>query len=202
MDQINSSSANPWRGRLALLGIVLFFVTPLLVVFAMKWVNFQPGGKSHGVLIQPPRTLVVNAAWKLPGQSNKTNLSNTVWNERWNIVITAKQCETVCMHDLYLVRQVHMSLAKEIDRVQRVLITTQDSVDNIQKKYPDLVVINKPLQEAQNTLLQFGLNKNKPQEGIYLVDPLGNLVMYYPVNVEGKALRSDVLKLLKFSWAG
>lgn len=201
-EQTLTDSKNRWHGRLVLLGIVLFFIAPLWIVLGMKWVNYQPGGKSHGVLIQPPRKIDVHVDWSLPQHAGIVNHAQTVWNERWNIVVVAEHCNDTCLKQLHLVRQVHVSLAKEIDRVQRVLVTTQASVEAIQRDYPDLIVLNTPLEMAQRTLSQFGVNPKQPQNGVYLVDPLGNLVMFYPVNLEGKGLRSDVMKLLKFSWAG
>lgn len=199
MEQGKATPTSPWKGRLVLLGIVLFFVTPLMIVFAMQWMHYQPSGKSHGVMIQPARKLLVNAHWALP---NQTHQPNTLWNERWNIVVVAEQCDAACASQLHLVRQVHVSLAKEIDRVQRVLITTHSDVGLLNKTYPDLIILNQPTEAIKETLAQFGLRAGQTQAGVYLVDPLGHLVMYYPANVEGKALRSDILKLLKFSWAG
>ena len=37
---------------------------------------------------------------------------------------------------------------------------------------------------------------------IYLIDPLGNLMMTYTKGYDPKGLRSDLTRLLKNSWAG
>jgi hypothetical protein len=38
--------------------------------------------------------------------------------------------------------------------------------------------------------------------GIYIVDPLGNLVLHYPVDASGKSVLTDLKRLLKVSQIG
>ena len=39
-------------------------------------------------------------------------------------------------------------------------------------------------------------------EGIYIVDPIGNLVLHYPLSDAGKPVLTDLKKLLKLSQIG
>jgi hypothetical protein len=47
------------------------------------------------------------------------------------------------------------------------------------------------------------VNTTVPPKGrVYLVDPLGNLMMSYPADMNPKGMQTDLKKLLKNSWAG
>ena len=40
------------------------------------------------------------------------------------------------------------------------------------------------------------------EASIYLVDPFGNLAMRFPPSLPAKDIRKDLVRLLKYSWAG
>ena len=91
---------------------------------------------------------------------------------------------------------------KEIDRVQRVLLVPADikaeTFSDLQKKYPDLIVLVGIDAETVKFAAEFSANRGN----VFLVDPLGNLMMSYPEKFDPKGLRSDLSRLLKNSWAG
>jgi hypothetical protein len=97
---------------------------------------------------------------------------------------------------------VHTSINKDMDRVQRVLLVPSDinlqAYAGIQKKYPDLIILAGADAEMVKFSSEFDANKGN----VFLVDPLGNLMMSYPDKFDPKGLRSDLTRLLKNSWAG
>jgi len=120
------------------------------------------------------------------------------------VLVSGKECDKSCRDNLHGMRQLHASLAKEIDRMQRVwLIAGRPSpaeVEALQQEYPDLVI----LVEAGALTGQFDLpNMTAADSGrIYLVDPLGHLIMSYPQNSNPYGMRKDLMRLLTYSWAG
>jgi len=50
----------------------------------------------------------------------------------------------------------------------------------------------------------FGISAGQPaeQQGIYLVDPLGNVMMRYPPGANPSGMLKDLTRLLKYSWVG
>lgn len=189
------------RGRKVFLLMLTFFVVPIIVVVLMFKFNWKPSGASTGELIKPPRLLVTP-----PQIRNDAGeiLKPTFWKEKWSVVYVADQCDSTCMSKLRDMRQLHVSLYKDITRTQRVLITQQQDTSDIKSKYPDLIVINQPATEVASLTSQFQLD-NEPSgknNRLYLVDPLGHLMMSYKPTVPLADVRKDVTRLLRFSWAG
>jgi cytochrome oxidase Cu insertion factor (SCO1/SenC/PrrC family) len=189
------------RGRKLFLLMLTFFVVPIIVVILMYQFNWKPSGASLGELVKPPRLL--DSSKELKDDEGVT-LKPEFWKEKWSVVYIADQCEKACMDKLRDMRQLHVSLYKDITRTQRVLITNAQDVSEIKNKYPDLIVINQPLEELSKLIQQFQLNDENinTSNRLYLVDPLGHLMMSYSPTVPLADVRKDVTRLLRYSWAG
>jgi len=188
-------------GRKVLLLLMLIFVLPFTMAFVLHMLDIRPSGKSFGSLITPPVSLSIP---ELRDAQDKV-FTATNWQKKWNIVMIARDnCDEKCLAKIDLLSKVHISLNKDIKRVQRILlfITTSENeaIINLQKKYPDLIMLVGN-DEATN---HFASNFEAvgSMQNIYLIDPLGNLMMYYPQNWDPKGLRGDLVRLLKNSWAG
>lgn len=186
-----------------LIFLVTLFVLPILVVLAMYRFDYRPGGSSHGELIAPPKVLQLSPVQDLHGKS----FGAEQWKAKWSMVyVSAADCAAECQKQVHLLRQIHVSLNKEIDRVQRVLIVPsvadQTELAAIQQNYPDLIVLAG--MDAAALAQQFDLPGQPAGTAgcVYLVDPLGNLMMRYPPGYAAKGLREDMTRLLKYSWVG
>ena len=189
------------RGRKIFLLMLVFFVVPIIVVILMYHYNWKPQGASLGQLVQPPRLLSSPVDLKNDqGQSLKPEF----WKEKWSVVYVAEICEKACLDKLHDMRQLHASLYKDIERSQRVLITSTQDVSDIKSKYPDLIVINQPVSSVVALTEQFQVNDAdaKTSNRLYLIDPLGHLMMTYQPSVPLADVRKDITRLLRYSWAG
>ncbi len=189
------------RGRLILVLMFVFFVLPLFIVLAMHQYGWHPKGSSIGDLIEPARALSVGS--QLQDASGKP-IDSAVFKDKWSMVFIAEICDTACAERLYSMRQLHVALAKDIDRVQRVLITKAADVSALQTQYPDLIIINQPGSAIAELTRQFEIADSDVQTSnrIYLVDPLANLMMSYPATAKAAEIYKDMTQLLKFAWAG
>lgn len=188
------------KGRLMLLALAVFFIVPIVVVVTMIKLNWRPAGQSYGELVTPARLIDVQAPLV---DGNGKPISN-LWNEKWNIVYVANQCDDACTKRIHDMRQIYVSLYKDMIRVQRVLITQQQDLTQIKMDYPDMLIVNQPENAIALTAQSFNIGQENALEAqrLYFVDPLGHLVMSYPLNQKPEHIRKDLVKLLKFSWAG
>ncbi len=200
--ELGDRSQNQGNGRKILLILAVIFVLPFTVAATMHLLQLKPGGHSYGDLVNPPRSLKPPVLHDLQGRP----FGAEQWQKKWNIVtVDTSGCAESCQAQVYMLKQVHTSLGKETQRVQRVLLVpaefkNQTSID-LQKKYPDLII----LAGADNATIAFAKEFNvhdQSSSNVYLVDPLGNLMMTYSKNKDPKGLRSDLTRLLKNSWAG
>ena len=189
------------KGRVVLVLMLIFFVVPLLVVFSMYKYNWMPSGTSVGELVKPARLMGDVSQLKNDAGSS---LPNTFWKERWSIVYVTADCQKTCLDKLHDMRQLHVSLYKDMPRAQRVLITTMLDTTAIKRDYPDLIVINQPSNQISTLMAAFEVNDESVASSnrLYLVDPLGHLMMSYQPELPLAAVRKDVTRLLRFSWAG
>jgi cytochrome oxidase Cu insertion factor (SCO1/SenC/PrrC family) len=199
----SSLEASPSQGRsrkvLVLLAII--FLLPFSVAALLHLLEIKPSGKSYGDLIQPPRQLQIPLLHDAQGRE----FAAIKWQKKWNLVtVNRTSCDEACQAQTHMLRQVHVSLGKETNRVQRIVLTpveiNAEATAGLQKEYPDLILLTGTDVATTQFVREF---ESASQAGsVYLVDPLGNLMMHYPKNFEPKGLRADLIRLLKNSWAG
>ncbi len=189
------------RGRLTLLCMLIFFVIPIIAVIAMYKLDWRPKGESVGELVAPPRALSISQTLI---NSNGTKVSTRLLKDKWSMIYVTTDCDLQCKNKLHQMRQLHVSLYKEIPRMQRVLITNSPDVADIARNYPELLIINQPADDVIELSKQFNIanesaiNTNR----IYLSDPLGQLIMSYHASTSPALVRKDITRLMKYSWTG
>lgn len=200
----DSEKTQQTKGRLVLLALIIFFAAPLFLVMAMYRFDWHPKGQSYGDLIEPVVPIQLTEAFMDVKTADSTVESKTLWHDKWSAVILADKCETVCQTRLHDARQIHASLEKDMNRLQRILITNQQDLGDLQKQYPDLIILNQPSADVAALAKQFDVNgvSAYTSERVYMVDPLGNLMLSYSNQVKPVEMRKDWVRLLKYSWAG
>ncbi len=187
------------KGRAVFLMMLIFFVVPIIAVVLMFKYNFKPTGTSRGELMVPPRLIETTATLK----NSDNQDSSRFWSEKWTMVYVADVCEANCMAKLRDMRQIHVSMYKDIPRTQRVLVTTMQDVTAIKKDFPDLNIINQSATDVDALSKQFSVaSENAMQSNrLYFVDPLGHIMMSYPASISATDIRKDLARLLRYSWA-
>ncbi|MGB5103605.1 MAG: hypothetical protein WBO04_09845 [Steroidobacteraceae bacterium] len=195
------------RGRRQFLGLAALFFVPLAVAF---WLYYGPtdwrpvGGSNKGDLLDPARPLAAIALPTPDGSVTDAGLLRGKWS--W-VYVGDGLCNDRCRKALYLTRQSRIALNKDMDRVQRVFLVTDRCCDRafLAQEHPDLVVALVETAPTAALLEPFPVYDGVPIAAagrIYLVDPLGNLVMSYSAAAPDKALLTDLKKLLRLSHIG
>ncbi|MCB4811919.1 hypothetical protein LG204_11390 [Methylovorus menthalis] len=196
------------QGRKMLLWMLVFFTLPLLVVAAMYGLDWHPNGRSHGTLVSPLKPLPPLAGIK---DMREAPVPANLWRDKWSMVYIAEQCREACEERLHLMRQIHVSMDKNMGRVQRILISSDGNLQAMQERYPDLIILHAPSRDIQSYAQHFQVpgSPSADRAGltneantIYLVDPLANLMMYFPSSLAPRDIRADVARLLNYAWAG
>lgn len=198
-----SQTQPPVRSKKTFYLLILVFILPFTMAVLLHLFDLIPGGKSYGNLIQPPKSLQIPVLKDATGKA----FNPEQWNKIWSVVtIDDTGCTAPCAARLHMLKQVHTSMNKEIDRIQRVLLVPiaieANAYNEIQKQYPDLIILAGADTEMAKFSAEFNAANGGAESNIFLVDPLGNLMMSYPGKFDPKGLRSDLTRLLKNSWAG
>jgi hypothetical protein len=171
------------------------FLLPLLLSFWMYYGGaWQPAGRTnHGELLDPVRALPLGQ-WPEGREALRG---------KWTLVyLGAGPCERACRNALLVMRQTRLSLNNEMERVNRVLLASGGCCDAafIGREHPGLRMLDAGNSAAQATWQQFP--QTDLANSLFLVDPLGNLVMRHDARSNPKGLLQDLKKLLKLSHIG
>ena len=189
-------------GRRKLLFLAALFLVPLLgalwLYFCSPW---RPApGAQHGELIDPPRPLPQPVLILSDGRVATTD----VLRGHWHLVyLGAGRCLENCTAALAMLAGVRLALDKDAARVRRVLLHSGDCCG---PGIPgpgdqDLLVLAAPGPGGRALLARFP-RPGDGKAGIYIVDPLGNLMMSYPAAVDPQGLLKDLERLLRLSRIG
>jgi cytochrome oxidase Cu insertion factor (SCO1/SenC/PrrC family) len=192
------------KSRSYMLGLFGVFFGPLF--FAM-WLFYVPNSwlnsstQNHGTLIIPAQPLEEFELIALDNNSWRHEEFIGVWTL---LYIGDETCDLYCEANLFKMRQVRLTLGRDSDRVQRKYLGVK-STQNIQRineifaKYPrmqaawfDQAAVNKALPQFQDF----------PLHQVYVIDPLGNLMMWYSKEATSKGMKKDLKRLLKVSKIG
>jgi cytochrome oxidase Cu insertion factor (SCO1/SenC/PrrC family) len=185
--------------------ILLTFLIP----FALAgWYYRHPqalalGGVNHGTLLQPTLNLASLQLSTLNGQPFTEQQIHGHW---WLIYVTPDSCDKTCQTHLYDLHQIRTATGKDRTRVARALISfsTDTSIDRLLQAAQDdtqHLLANK--QQFQQALQALPSTTLALQQGyLYLVDPLGNLVLGYPPHTKPEDLLKDLQRLLRISQIG
>lgn len=190
------------NGRKILLILAVIFLLPFTVAVTLHLLQVKPSGHSYGDLVKPPLNLNPPVLHDVRGKP----FGVEHWQKKWSIVmIDVSGCAEVCQDEAHMLKQVHASLGKEAPRVQRILLIPaeikSESLNALLEGNPDLIVLTGADVDTIRFASEFE-SSGQPAGRIYLVDPLGNLMMTYSEKKDPKGLRSDLTRLLKNSWAG
>jgi cytochrome oxidase Cu insertion factor (SCO1/SenC/PrrC family) len=196
------------RGRRQLLLLAALFFVPLAVAFWLYYggSGWRPvGGTNKGDLVDPAVPLPQVALARPDGSTTAADFLRGKWTVAY---LGDGACDERCRKALYLSRQTRIALNKDMDRVQRVFLANSPDIDArfFATEHPDLQLALVGADEGSQLLLAAfpALDGIAPAAAgrLYLIDPLGNLVLSYAAAAPDKALLTDIKKLLKLSHIG
>ncbi len=198
-DMTNPTAGGPRRGRLKLLAVVLVCAAPVIASYFTYYVIRPEGRVNYADLIEPQIALGDLRLRQLDGEPIQLSHLRGKW-----IMATsgASTCDAACAERLYNIRQVRLTTGRERDRVERLwLLTDSGSPDSaLLAQHEGLVVwrfeggIPDPRLAAAPGY--------KPEDHVYIIDPLGNLMMRFPAQADPNRMKKDLNKLLRASRIG
>lgn len=183
------------RGRLQFLLIAAVFLGPLALA---AWMYFSgaltPEGRTnHGALLQP----IVSLTDVLPDSPLHAHNDG-----HWVLLYAnAGGCDETCEFSLYTLRQSRLMLGREMDRLVRVFLHGDTPPDTvlITEEHEGLVTFQ---DDSLKALLDSTKPANLADGGYYLIDPLGNLIMYFRPDIDPQAMVEDIDHVLELSRIG
>jgi hypothetical protein len=184
------------------------FLLPLVLAFVTYYgTSWRPAARvNHGQLFVPARPLPAIALPRLTADADldtRTGPDEAVLPRgRWSLLYAADgRCDTTCRETLYMMRETRLALGTNMSRLERIFLVTGHCCARIllAREQAGLAVLDATGPVAEPLLRGLG---SEPAHTVYVVDPLGNLVMSYDSRADVRGLLQDLQKLLRLSQSG
>lgn len=207
---VNTTAVKPQqRSRTPL---VLIFLLSLAPVLAAVLVYFNPdwrpaGSVAYGTLVNPQRPVPNVTALLLQTLDGKSfDLASL--KGKW-VLVTADggACPDECARKLFILRNSHASQGKEVERIARIWFITDDAQvpEKVLDAYKGTIMVRVKPDFAAKYLLADDTAVTDPAQVakyMWIIDPLGNLILQYPEDSDPVKIRDEITKLLKNSRIG
>jgi len=205
--ETDNASGPSTRGRRTLILVVSLFLLPVVSATWLYVSGWRPEGKNlaHGELVQPARP--VGDAVLKDMDNSPYRLSNL--RGRWALVyLGSLPCVEGCRNGLYKMQQVRLAQGRDAARVERVMIVTNagsSALRELARQYPGLLAVSGAHATVQLLARDFVSSQGTALDApgrVYLIDPIGNLVMSYAPDADPSGMRKDLARLLRLSQVG
>lgn len=194
------------RGRIIATSLILLVSLPMLIAYVLyhTGVGIPQGSTNEGDLLAPPQLF---ADWE-PVQLNGrgwavSDQPRSRW--RWIIPIDS-DCTGHCEDNLYLTRQVHVRLASEAYRAERIVLPLDGPLSEsrkqwLEEEHPGVIVLRPNVGAMMSSLAETNQPESPLEPGrYYLMDQEGFVMMSYGPEHSGSQLLDDIKRLLRYTY--
>lgn len=194
----NKQQQRAGRGKLLL--VLAVCAAPLIVSYFTYYVIKPSGRTNYGTLLDP-RKYPMPALGSTALDGSRLSLQD--YQGKWLMLqVNDADCQVACQKRLNDMRQLRLAQGKEMERIERVWLITDDQPleTMLLRQYDGMRHLRVSKQDLQSWLP--AEQGTVVSDHIYLIDPLGNLMMRYPKDADPNRIKKDLAKLLKASAIG
>ncbi len=214
------------RNLWPLWGVLAVTIAPVIASYVMYYGVKPEGRTNYGDFVEPQVTALslpvspmvtpkAESAFLAVQQEPKTRRELTTlgaWQGRWLMIrMGPSECSEACKQELWLMRQIRLTTGRERDRVERIWMVTDRGMPDasLLAEHEGLWVVRLAATPPADQLIANWLSiasqsvsRNNGASNIWVVDPLGNLMMRFPDNPDPNGMKKDMNRLLKASRIG
>jgi hypothetical protein len=203
------NKSNQSRGRWKLLLVLAVCAAPLVGSYFTYYVVKPKGGVTNFGALLNPRDYPIPAMASTTLDGKPATLEN--YKGKWIMLkVGPSDCRQDCQDQLFAMRQLRTMQGKEMERIERVWMITDDQpLDTLLMRVNDGTrMLRAPAAVVEKWLPLDAAAGDRASDHVYLIDPLGNLMMRFPKGAVSsdtekvKKVHKDISKLLKASAIG
>ena len=190
------SNDAPPQSRKTLWLVAAVCIAPFVASFAAYYF-YQPDGRvNYGELMADKQ--LPDATLKLT--DGKVFALSQLRGKWLFVTVDDAVCDAYCEKKLWQIRQVRKTQGKYPERIERVWLITGGGqpVARLRSEFEGTWLVD----TAGSTVLEALPHAGARSDHIYLVDPLGNLVLRYPRDADPSRMKKDLDRLLRVSRIG
>ncbi|MCA1324167.1 SCO family protein [Herbaspirillum sp. alder98] len=189
-----------WRGRWKLLLVVAVCAAPMIASYLTYYVIKPEGRNNYGTLLDP-RQYPIPDLGSTALDGHRAGLED--YRGKWVMLqVDRGDCTEVCRNKLFTMRQLRLMQGKEMERVERVwLIVDREPVQTmLMREFDGTDMLRVDAARLRSWLpVEAG---TMAEDHIYLIDPLGNLMLRFPKDPDPGRMKKDISKVLRASAIG
>lgn len=192
---------NQHAGRWKLFAVIAVCAAPVIASYLTYYVIKPTGRTNYGEFIE-------SAIHSIPADLATTSLDGKPMplkdlEGKWLMLqVDGGDCAASCRTKLYDMRQLRLTQGRERDRIERVwLITDEAPLDTVLMREYDGTRMLRANAAAVAKWLPAATGATDADH-LYLIDPLGRLMMRFPKNADPNKIKKDLGRLLAASSIG
>lgn len=190
------SNEKPKKSRLSLWVLIALCTAPVVASYVAFYFMPPSGHVNYGELIET--RALPDARLAL---ADGTPLQWHKLKGKWlMLIVDSGACDADCQRKLLYMRQVRLAQGKSMDRVERVWLIADEALptDPVVREFQGTWLIR----AAGSELLKQFPAQRAAADHIYVIDPLGNLMLRFPRDADPRKMVKDIARLLKISGIG
>ena len=169
--------------------LLAMFIVPIAFGTLFFYANpnyFSESTVNYGELVRP--VIATNEGdIEIDGSSSLQGI--------WTIVYVSSHCDDTCEKAVTDMKTIRTLMNADMRRIQRMIIIEDNSIPKSDDK--DLIKARLTSETLIKSL------KKYTENAIYLIDPIGNIMLYYePQNIDIRLVIKDLKRLFKYSRIG
>lgn len=198
-DGATPAGGSHWRRYRALYLLLAVCIAPVIASYTAYYFLPPEGRTNYGELISPQRPVPALRLTRLDG----TAFDLRSLRGRWVLMtVDSADCADACQRKLWKLRQVRLTTGKERDRVERVFLVTDPAPleTMLLREYDGTLFLRADPGEVRSLL-----QPTTPADlttGLWVIDPLGNLMLRWPPDADPNRMKRDLGRLLRASRVG
>jgi len=188
------------NGRWKMFTIIAVCAAPMIASYFTYYVIKPQSRTNYGDLLDPSQYAIPElGSTTLDGTPKALN----AYKGKWLIVqVDSGDCQKACKEKLFEMRQLRLMQGKEMERIERVWLITDDKPLDTQGLRPfDGTAMLRVKPELLKAWLPTDAGTTAADH-IYLIDPRSNLMMRFPKDADPYKVKTDLSKLLRASAIG
>jgi len=187
-------------GRWKMLAVVAVCAAPMIASYLTYYVIKPQSRNNYGALIDPRQYPIPDLGSRAIDGSPATLAD---YRGKWVMLqVDGGDCAEPCRQKLFTLRQLRLMQGKEMERIERVwLVTDRQPIETLLlREYDGTDILRVDAGKLRSWLpVDAGTSV---EDHIYLIDPLGNLMMRFPKDPDPGKMKKDISKLLRASSIG
>lgn len=203
-----SRQPRPQRSITAMIVVLLVSLAPIVAAVVMYYnPQWWPSDSSnYGQLIDPQRPMPTQAALPATTMDGKPFDIQSLKGKWLLVAADGGACPDSCARKLFITRNSHASQGKNVERLARVWFITDDAPvpEKVQVAYEGTLMLRVKPADLARFLSSTPANDAAAAlaEPIWVIDPLGNLMLQFPADADPVRVRQDISKLVYNSRIG